>query len=149
MNGLDAICIALYTIILGSIKTKDSIVVLIAFLFSVLYTSSFLFEIHPAWLNHIIISLIFIPAIYFLSKPVCISVMFYTVYHWLISGDYIYTTSVTWLSMSFYYVSPTINLLIMASLIYAGTDNKYRADFDVDAGWLPNLFGRKRHSEKT
>lgn len=146
MNGLDAICIALYTIILGNMKTKDSMIVLIAFSFSVLYTSSPLFDVHSAWLNHIVISLIFIPSIYFLSKPVCISVSIYAVYHWLISGDYIYTTSNTWLSMTFHYVSPTINFLIMASIVYAGTNNKYRANLDLGAGWLPNLLSHKRSS---
>lgn len=145
---IDAICIALYVIILGTLKTKDSMWVTIAFIVSVCYTSSSWFEIHPAWLNHVVISLIFIPILYFLSKPVCISIILYTIYHWLISGDYIYTTSETWLSMTFIYVSPTINLIIMTSLVYAGTNNKHRANLDLDAGWLPYFFSRKGYFKK-
>jgi hypothetical protein len=148
MSPLDAVCIALYTIILGSLKTRDSLAVLIAFSVSVLYTSSTLFELHSAVINHIVVSLSFIPFIYFLSKPVCLSVLGYVLYHWLIAGDYLLTDKETILSMTFSIVSPSINVIIMVSLIYAGINNKYRTNLNLGGGWFSHLLRNKRHANK-
>lgn len=148
MSPLDAICIALYTIILGSLKTRDSLAVLIAFSFSVLYTSSTLFDLHSSVINHIIVSISFIPVIYFLSKPVCLSVLVYVSYHWLIAGDYLLTDKETILSSTFGVVSPSINVIIMVSLVYAGINDRYRTNLNLGRGWFPHLLRDKRHIKK-
>lgn len=145
---MDAICIALYCVIMGFIKTRDSIAVLVAFFISALYSASPLFDYHDAYANHIVISLCFIPALYFTCKNVTIPLMLYIVYHWVVSGDYIFFSSTTTIiSSTFIYVTPTLNLIIMLGLIYARRDHDYTRTGLV-SGWLPNLFHNFRNNKK-
>lgn len=148
MIASDAIIIALYAIILGCIKTRDSLVVLVAFFLSALYASSPLYDSHPAYVNHLIYSLYFIPTLYYLQKQPFIYVALYIVYHWVVSGDYIFFAQETVISQTFGFVSPVLNGLIMLSLIYARHDYVYHPVRGVVSGWLPNLLHNLRHSKK-
>lgn len=144
MNALDAICLSLYVIILAVGRSKDALWVTMAFGASVLYTSSPIFQINPNWLDHIIITLSFLSVCWLLTFPVFLATTLYIVYHWLVAGDYIFLTSETTVFVpTFYSVSPFINLIIMASIIYAGFGTKYNTSLNMGGGWLYNLFSRK------
>lgn len=139
MNVIDAICLFLYFLIFAESGSKDSFIVLLCFAASVVYTSTGLWVAHSPVINHLVITLCFIPSLWFLSKVVCLSVMGYIVYHWVISGDYLFYPGVaTPLSSTFIYVSPALNAMIMVALIYAGWTGKHIKYCRMGRGWLPD-----------
>ena len=144
MDVLNTLCIAAYVILLGSLQTRDSMFVLLAFGASVLYTSSPAWLMHTDWMNHVVISLFFIPIIWFVTFPVFLAVSSYVVYHWVVAGDYIFfNNDVTFVSKSFIYVSPTLNLLMMLAIIYASYNKQYNSRLDMAGGWLSHILGDK------
>lgn len=148
MIWIDAVCLALYVAILGMQKTRDSLLVALSFSASVAYTSSSYFNIHPASVNHLIISLCFLLSLPFLCKTVTIYAFVYLFYHWLIAGDYLFFESETILSSTFHLVSPFLNALMMAALIYAGHNGKCIRVNSLAGGWLFDFFMRAIHRKK-
>lgn len=148
MIWIDAVCLALYVAILGMQKTRDNLLIALSFSASVAYTSSSYFDIHPASVNHLIISLCFLLSLPFLCKTVTIYAFIYLFYHWVISGDYLFFESHTILSDTFHIVSPALNALVMAALIYAGHNGNSIRINSLDRGWLSDIFLRFIHRKK-
>lgn len=148
MIWIDAVCLALYAGILGMQKTRDSIVIAASFAASVAYSSSAYWDSHPASINHLIISLCFIPSLFCLCKRVTFAAFAYVVYHWVIAGDYIFFTEKTIISQTFGIVSPSLNAVIMVALIYAGIRGECIRVNSLAGGWLSNHILRLVHHKK-
>lgn len=140
MSDINAYCLAAYLLILGRTKTRDAILVCLCFFVSVWYTDfGYLYHAQPAWMNHLIISLLILPAAFFACKPVSLALIGYISYHWLIAGDYIFFEhSHTFLSLSFFIVSPFLNIVIMVALIYARFYYNHHPYCGMGRGWLSN-----------
>lgn len=136
---INIILLAAYAVILGLFKSKDSFIMLLSFFFSVCYVESSHFDLHPAWVNHLVISLIFTPSILLTAKWVSISSICYTVFHWSVSGEYILSETSEYLIGSFTEIAVSINLLIMAALIYERYNHNYHKSSLLGDSWVINL----------
>lgn len=140
---------ALYFLLFATFKNKDSLAVLLAFVLSVLYTSSSMFDSNPSYVNHLIVSICFVPSFWFLSKPVFFAVLLYSLYHWFVAFDYIYyPNTVTFLSGNFYLTAIAINGLIMAVLFYVRRKGNYIRITGMGRGWLPDILHRVFDNKK-
>lgn len=82
----DYCILAAYAVILGLFKSKDSLLLLLCFGASVLYMNE---NSNPNWVDHLIISILFMPAILLTAKWVSIASICYTLFQWAVSGEYI------------------------------------------------------------
>ena len=120
----DYVLLATYLVILGSIKTIDSFIAVVFFGLTVGYADFFMFNdshfgnLFTPDLDHILISLILIPAIITSSKPVALSFGGYAVLQWLAAGEYLMSDTSEFIIGNFASVAIALNLLIMAALIY-------------------------------
>ncbi len=147
MIALDAFILAAYTILFGYLKTRDSFAIILAFSASCLYTASGLFTNQEPWINHLVVSFCFIPAFYFLTKPVFFGVLTYSIYHWVVSADYIlYPSMPTLVSGTFTSMILFINVYIMLAIIYASKSRIYSTDVNLGSGWLADIQSRKRQA---
>ena len=137
---IDFVLLASYALALGAFKTRDSLVVLVAFGATCIYASSDAWAAHPAWLNHIIYSLLMLPLTWFLSKQVCIAVITYISFHWVTAGDYIFFPERELNPGDFGLVAILFNLYILATLIKDGLKNA--GNISLDRGWLADLVVR-------
>lgn len=135
----DLILLALYVMLMGTIKTKDSILAVLSFGLSVAYTHSPLFDSHPAFANHLLVSLCFIPAIIFSTKIVCIPLICYAMFQWLTSGEYLFFDTTEILIGSFKEIATALNLLIMAAILYDRHNYNYHKHNVLDDSWIINL----------
>ena len=149
MTLIDAILIVFYLAIFGFIKTKDSFVVLAAFVASVAYTSSKQWSLDPLWLQHIYIILCFAPALLFTSKFPSYAILTYMGYHWIVSGNYIFVEYDNFIDNTFYIVAPAINLLIMASLFYGRDDRISNASRNMADSRIHDMLAYKMASKET
>jgi len=136
---INLILLAAYAVILGLFKSKDSLIMLLSFFFSVCYAMSGAFDSHPSWANHLIISLIFLPSILLTAKWVSITSICYTLFHWAVSGEYLISETSEYLIGSFHEVAISINLLIMVALIYERYNHDYHKDSMLGDSWIINL----------
>ena len=149
MNHCDLLCLAGYVAVLSIARCRDSLLVAASFMVSVLYTSSSIWDVHPSYVNHLIIAMCFVPAAMFTSKNVSITLLAYSIYHWIVAGDYIaYPDAVTLISSTFWIVSPLINLMIMAVLVNDGRHGKTLRLDSLDLGWLPHAIHHALHNKK-
>jgi hypothetical protein len=132
----DYCILAAYAVILGFSKSKDSLLLLICFGASVLYMNE---NSHPAWIDHLIISLAFLPAVVLTTKWVAISSLCYTIFQWATSGEYILSETSEYLIGNFSELAIGINLLIMVSLIYERYNYNYHTDSMLGDSWVINL----------
>ena len=147
MTALDAFLMAAYAILFGYLKTRDSLAVILAFSASCLYTSSGFFVNQDPWINHLVVSFCFIPTFYFLTKPVFLGVSVYSIYHWVVSGDYlIFPNSNTAVSNTFTIVVLFINFFIILAIIYASRSRIYNTDVNLGSGWLADIQNSKRQA---
>lgn len=132
----DYCLLAAYAIILGCFKSKDSFIILLCFGLSVLYMNE---NHNPAWADHLIISILFAPAIILTAKWVSISSICYTILQWAVSGEYILSDTSEYLIGSFSELAIGVNLLIMAALIYERYNHNYHKDSIVGDSWIINI----------
>jgi len=147
MIALDAFILAAYTILFGYLKTRDSFAIILAFGASCIYTTSGLFSNQDPWINHLVVSFCFIPSFYFLTKPVFFGVLAYSIYHWVVSFDYIvYPISNTLISDTFTNMILLINVYIMLAIIYASKSRVHNTDVNMGSGWIADIQNRKRQA---
>lgn len=131
-----AVILGLFTSRGGAHKARDSLFVLLCFGASVLYMNE---NNNPAWIDHLVISMLFVPAIAFTSKRVAISSMCYTIFQWATSGEYILSDTSEYLIGHFSEVTIGINLLIMVALIYERYNHNYHKNSMLGDSWVINL----------
>jgi hypothetical protein len=150
MSEINAIALLLFAAIVGLTKSKDAVIFIIAFFISVFYTDlSGWLELTGPSFNHLTIAMVFLPTLIFLDKQVSIAVIAYIIYHWVIAGDYIFAPNTeTFLSLSFAYVSPFLNVVIMAALIISRTKGDYIRNPRLVIGWLPHYINSFRLNKK-
>lgn len=136
---IDLILLGLYAVILGFTHSKDGLLMLASFSLSVAYTHSLYFEAHPAWANHLIVSIIFMPAILLCAKWVSIASIFYAFFQWVTSGEYLFFDETEIFISIFKEATTVLNLLIMAALIYERYNYNYHKDSLLADSWVINL----------
>ncbi len=132
----DYCILATYAVILGLSKSKDSLMLLICFGASVLYMNE---NNNPAWVDHLTISLIFLPAVLLTAKWVAISSLCYTLFQWAVSGEYILSETSEYLIAHFGETAIILNLLIMVALIYERYNHNYHTNSMLGDSWIINL----------
>lgn len=132
----DYCILAAYAVILGTSKSKDSLLLLLCFGASVLYMNE---NANPAWIDHLIISLLFLPAVLLTAKWVALASLCYTLFQWAVSGEYILSETSEYLIGHFAELAIGINLLIMVALIYERYNHNYHKDSMLGDSWVINL----------
>ena len=143
------IILSVFLVLAWQLKTRDSFVILIAMLSVFAYSISPEWEIHPAWANHTIYSVMLIPSLWFLTKPVCVAILGYISFHWLIAGHFIFLPQYYDSGLPLYlFASAGVDALIMVSLFHGASRGKTLFNFDLAPSWLPNrvhdLFSSKK-----
>ena len=147
--SIDAILISIFLVLACTLKTRDALVIFIAMATTFAYSISSHFDSHSMWANHITYSLIALPALWFLTRPVAMAVLCYTSLHWLVAGQVIFLPEFNYSGNSVYMLAAVgVEILIMVSLYNGNARRKALLDFDLGAGWLPHyLHDLYQHKE--
>ena len=136
---INIVILTAYAVILAYSKTKDSLLILLSFFASLVYVESSAFAIHASDTNHLVISLFFLPAFLLCTKWVSVASLCYTIFHWLVSGEYLFFSDTEILIGVFYELAISINLLIMVALCYERYNHNYHKNSLLADSWIINL----------
>lgn len=137
---LDIIILSLLVVIMGTIKTRDSLVVAISSGVSIWYSFSNAWDASPAWINHLVVVLIFIPSIILITtKVVFLSVLCFALLHFFTSIEYGVFDNTEFLIGNFYYISSALYLCIMVALCYDRHNYDYSKTAQLGNSWIINL----------
>lgn len=137
---LDIIILSLLVVIMGEIKTRDSLIITICAAASVLYTTMDAWESHARWINHINVTLIFIPALILVTTSrVFFSVLAFTLLHFFTSIEYGVFDNSDFFIGNFAYYSSALYLCIMVALCYDRHNYDYDKTAQLGNSWIINL----------
>ncbi len=137
---LDIIILSLLVVIMGEIKTRDSLVITICAAVSVLYSNMQIWESHPAWINHIVVTLAFIPALILVTtSAVFFSVLAFALLHFFTSIEYGVFDSSDFFISNFAYYSSALYFCIMVALCYDRHNYDYSKTAQLGNSWIINL----------
>ena len=142
---IDFALLAAYAVILGATHSKDGLLMLLSFGASMLYTQSGMFDAHPAWANHLIVSVVFFPAILLTAKWVSITTICYAIFQWLTAGEYIFFKTSEFLIGPFAEIAASLNLLIMVAIVHERYNHNYIKNSLMADSWIINIC--IRHSQ--
>lgn len=150
----DYVLLATYIVILGSIKTIDSFYAVVFFGLTVGYTDAFMLDnsyfgdILPPETDHLVISLLLMPAIIGATKMVSLSFASYAIFQWLTAGEYLISDTSEILIGNFASVAITLNLLIMAALIYGRHNYINHKNSLMANSWIIHLCHHYRQTSR-
>lgn len=137
---LDVIILSLLVVIMGEIKTRDSLIIAICAGVSVLYSSSGIWDTHPAWINHLTVTLIFIPALILATaSTVFFSVLSFALLHFFTSIEYGVSDNSNFFIENFTYYSSALYFCIMVALCYDSHNYDYSKTAQLGNSWIINL----------
>lgn len=137
---LDIIMLSLLVVIMGEIKTRDSLVITICAAASILYSNMDVWESHAEWVNHLAVTLIFIPSLILATaSSVFFSVLAFTVLHFFTSIEYGVFDNSEFLIGNFSYYSSALYLCIMVALCYERHNYDYSKTAQLGNSWIINL----------
>jgi|GEM_PF-2346390 len=142
---IDLLLLSAYVVILGLTATRDSMYCMLSFAVSATYMwlygleSSVYGNAFPPWIDHLIISLSFIPTVILSSKMVSIACICYAVFQWLTAGEYIFSDQSEFLIGVFVEVTTALNLCIMAAIFHDRHNYDYNQNSLLANSWIINL----------
>lgn len=137
---LDVIILSLLVVIMGEIKTRDSLIIAICAGASVLYSNMDIWLYHPAWINHLTVTLIFIPALILVTtSTVFFSVLSFALLHFFTSIEYGVSDNSNYLIEYFAYYSSALYFCIMVALCYDRHNYDYSKTAQLGNSWIINL----------
>lgn len=137
---MDIIILSLLVVIMGEIKTRDSLIIAICAGASVLYTHMQIWEAHPAWVNHITVTLIYVPALIIVTNStVFFSVLAFALLHFFTSIEYGFFDSSDFFIEYFAYYSSALYFCIMVALCYDRHNYDYSKTAQLGNSWIINL----------
>lgn len=136
---LDIIILSLLVVIMGEIKTRDSLIIAICAGASVLYAHMQIWEFHPAWVNHITVTLIYVPALILVTtSTVFFSVLAFALLHFFTSIEYGVFDNSSILIEYFAYYSSALYFCIMVALCYDRHNYDYSKTAHLGNSWIIN-----------
>lgn len=136
---LDIIILSLLVVIMGEIKTRDSLIIAICAGASVLYSHMQIWELHPAWVNHVTVTLIYVPALILVTtSTVFFSVLAFALLHFFTSIEYGVFDNSDFFIKNFAYYSSALYLCIMVALCYDRHNYDYSKTAHLGNSWIIN-----------